>query len=177
MLGTLAFATGAMFSDLTLAWRLLSSVMPPVTAFGCDAGVTRLAQRHEIVGTAATTFGERENMVHLLGGCQLTMLPTLFAQWMRLDISVAYAFPCTTISFVGFRLTLEMIIMTRCLPLMLRAIQSVRQLGTAGVLTRPLWFLRHEVTSLGHNKSPGGLLPRGSALFWFPKYILSQRTT
>ena len=74
--------------------------MPAVAGLRSDAGVTRLAQRHEIVGTAATTFGERKDVVDLLGRRQLALLLTLLAERVRFDIAVADTLPSTTVPFV-----------------------------------------------------------------------------
>jgi len=126
---------------------LQSSVVPAITHLHRDAGVARLAQRHEIVGTAATTFGERKDVVDLLGRRQLALLLTLLAERVRFDVTVTDTLPSTTIPFIRLRLTLEMVVMVICLSLVLRAVKSVRQLRTAGVLARSLRFSGHDVTS------------------------------
>ena len=110
--------------------------------------MTGFAQRHEITRLVAAALGEREDVMNLLGGRQLAMLLALFAERVCFDEAVAYSFPSTTVSFVRLRLTLEMIVMIVRLSLMLRAVKTARQLRTAGVLARTLWFLWHEVTSV-----------------------------
>jgi len=117
-------------------------------------------------------------MMHLLGGCQLASAFTFLAEWVRLDEFISHALPCTTISLVGFRLALIMVVMMIHFLLMLCTVKAVSQLGAAGMLARALGFPWHGFTSVsGHEKSPGGLLPRGCSRFCFPDYILPQRTT
>ena len=116
--------------------------------------------------------------MHLLGGCQLASAFTFLAEWVRLDEFISHALPCTTISLVGFRLALIMVVMMIHFLLMLCTVKAVSQLGAAGMLARALGFPWHGFTSVsGHEKSPGGLLPRGCSRFCFPDYILPQRTT
>lgn len=74
--------------------------MPPVTAFCCDAGVARFAQRHEIVGTAATTFGEWKDVVDFLGRRQLALLLTLLTKRVCFDVAITDALPSTTVPLV-----------------------------------------------------------------------------
>ena len=74
--------------------------MPAVAGLRSDAGVTRLAQRHEIVGTAATTFGERKDVMYLLGGYNQSLFLTLLTEWVCFDIAVADTLPSTTVPFV-----------------------------------------------------------------------------
>ena len=110
--------------------------------------VTRLTERHEVMHIVGAALTERKHMVYLLGWRQLAMLLALFAERVCFDEAVAYSFPSTTVSFVRLRLTLEMIVMIVRLSLMLRAVKTARQLRTAGVLARALWFHWHDVTSV-----------------------------
>jgi len=131
--------------------------------------VTRLAQRHEVGGIAASAFGERENMVYLLGGCQLTLLPALLAQRVRLDVSVTDAFPSTTISFVGSRVAFVLVVMFVCRLLMLGTVLLAHGKPTAaGVGAGTLWFVWHGFTSVqGKEKATGDFssMARTSILF------------
>jgi len=106
-----------------------------------------MTQRREIALGIGTAARQREHMVYLLGGCQSTSLLAFLAERVRLDEAVADTLPCTTISFVGFRLALEMIVMIIRLSLMLRAVKTACQLRTAGMLAWSLWFSWHDVTS------------------------------
>jgi len=110
--------------------------------------VTRLTERHEIMHIVGAALTERKHMVYLLGWRQPTSLLALLAERVRLDEAVADTLPRTTVPFVRLRLTLEMIVMIVRLSLMLLAVKTVRQLRTAGVLARALWFLWHDVTSV-----------------------------
>ena len=110
--------------------------------------VTRLTERHEVMHIVGAALTERKHMVYLLGWRQPTSLLALLAERVRLDEAVADTLPRTTVPFVRLRLTLEMIVMIVRLSLMLLAVKTVRQLRTAGVLARALWFLWHDVTSV-----------------------------
>ena len=119
-----------------------------------------------IVGAALT---EREHVMYLLGGRQLASLLTLLAERVRGNVAVAYSFPSSAVPLVGLRLTLKMIVMIVRLSLMLLAVKTVRQLRTAGVLTRALWFLWHDVTSVRVKRKPCGITPTRLSRFCFPK--------
>lgn len=116
--------------------------------------MTRLAQRHEIVHVVGAALTKRENVVYLLGRSQLAMLLALFAERVCFDKAVAYSFPSTTVTLVCLRLTLEMIVVIVHLLLVLGAVKTARQLRTAGVLARALWFLWHDVTSVQAQEKP-----------------------
>ena len=84
--------------------------------------MTLLAKRHEVIHIVGAALTEREHMVYLLGGCQLTSLLAFLAERVRLDEAVANTLPATTVSFIRLRLTLEMVVMIIRLSLMLRAV-------------------------------------------------------
>ena len=90
--------------------------------------------------------------MHLLGSDELTFLLTLLAERMRLDVTVADSLPRTAISFIGFRVTLVMIVVFVNYFLMLGAVLLAYSKPTAaGVSTGTLWFVWHLVTSLSIN--------------------------
>ena len=66
-----------------------------------------------------------------------------------IHVPVTDAFPCPAVLFVPLILQL----------LMLLTKPAVRQLGTAGVGTRPRWFPWHRRTSSRHKERPTGFLP------------------
>ncbi|MPM35481.1 hypothetical protein SDC9_82074 [bioreactor metagenome] len=85
----------------------------------------------------------------LLGGCQLTLLPALLAQRVRLNVSVTDAFPSTTISFVGSRVAFVLVIMFVRRLLMLGTVLLAHGKPTAtGVGAGTFWFVWHRFTSL-----------------------------
>ena len=85
--------------------------MPAVTHLHRDAGVARLAQRHEIVGTAATTFGERKDVVDFLSRRKLALLLTLLAEWMLVDVSHPDLSPLASVPFMSVVATGEVVVL------------------------------------------------------------------
>lgn len=79
---------------------LQSSVVPAVAHLHRDAGVTAMAQRHEIVLGVGAAARERENVVDFLGRRQLALLLTLLAERVRFDVTVTDALPSTTVPLV-----------------------------------------------------------------------------
>ena len=119
--------------------------------------VTRLTERHEIMHIVGAALTERKHMVYFLGWRQPTSLLALLAERVRLDEAVADTLPASTVALVCLRLTLEVIVMMVHLLLMLGAVKTARQLRTAGVLARALWFLWHDVTSIRAQRKPCGI--------------------
>ena len=76
------------------------SFSPSVAALGSDTRVTGFAKSHEVLGIAVAALRERENVVHLLGGRQLSLLLAFLAERVRLDVAVTDSFPATAVSFV-----------------------------------------------------------------------------
>ena len=130
--------------------------MPAVTHLHSDAGVTAMAQRHEIVGTAATTFGERKDVVDFLSRRKLALLLTLLAEWMRFYITVTDTLPSTTISLIGSRVTFILVVMfVHCFLMLGAVLLTFSKPTAAGISTRTLWFVGHHFTSLlGIEKAP-----------------------
>jgi len=123
--------------------------MPPVTAFCCDAGVARFAQRHEIVGTAATTFGEWKDVVDFLGRRQLALLLTLLAERVRFDVTVTDTLPRTTVPLIGCGVALVLVVQFVHDLLMLGTVLLTHSEPTAaGVSTGTFGFVGHWFTSL-----------------------------
>lgn len=131
-----------------------SSIVPPVAALDSDSRVASFAKGHEIVLLIATTFGEREDVVDFLYGRQLTLLPTLFAERVHLDVLVTDTFPGTAILFVGLRIKLIFIVTMISFLLMLITVLVIGQPWTSWALTGALWLLGHRLTShLGETKT------------------------
>ena len=124
--------------------------MPAITHLHRDAGVTAMAQRHEIVGTAATTFGERKDVVDFLGGRQLALLLTLLAERVGLDEAVTDTLPASAVAFVGLGVPLVLVVLFVHDLLMLGTVLLTFSEPTAtGIGTGTFRFVRHRVTSLG----------------------------
>lgn len=86
------------------------SFSPPIAHLDGDAGVARLAESHKVARFIAAAFGERKDMVYLLGGCQFALLLTFLAQRVRLDVAVAGTLPCTAIPFIGCRVAFVLVV-------------------------------------------------------------------
>ena len=60
-------------------FMMASIPVPAITVQGGDAGVAGFAERHEVRLCVCSTTGQRQNMMDLFGGCQFSILLTLFA--------------------------------------------------------------------------------------------------
>ena len=107
--------------------------MPAITHLHRDAGVARLAQRHEIVGTAATTFGERKDVVDFLSRRKLALLLTLLAERVRFDVTVTDTLPRTAVPFLLYRIAVVLFVLLVNELLMLLAVAAGHQLRAAGI--------------------------------------------
>ena len=122
----------------------------------CVAGLT---EAHQIVPCVSAAFGNGQNVVNFLHRSQPTFLETLFTQRMLCGVAVADAFPRSAVLAVDIGTALELVIFAAFLHTVLFTKLSFTEVGTAGVGARAQRFLRHRFTSLGHEKSPTGLLP------------------
>lgn len=113
-------------------------------------------------------FSNRAFVVDLLGGNVESALKTQLAQRVLGDIAVADTLPCTSVSALGLRAAVISFVAFILLALMHRTISPVRQVRTAGIGAGALGFSWHvsHLASL-HKKSPAGLLPQGSRMFYF----------
>ena len=129
----------------TPSHTIVTSSTPTVTHLHGDAGVARLAQRHEIAHVVGTAARKRKLMMYF--GCRLqhTAAETVLTQRVCLNISVADAFPRTTVSAVAVWVTQVSVVIMADHFLMFRAILPGRQFCTAGIPARALWTVRHDV--------------------------------
>jgi hypothetical protein len=134
--------------------------------------VTGFAQSHEIIRFVATAFREWQDVVDLFGRHQVALLLALLAKGMQFDVSIADAFPASSVAFVGLRVSLILVVLFVHDLLMLGAVLlTFSEPTAAGVGAGTLGFIWHGYTSLsGHKKSPAGLLPQGSLRFYLPDY-------
>ena len=121
--------------------------------------VAGLAQAHEVLSCVSAAFGNGQDVVNLLYQCQPTFLETLFTQRMLCDVAVTDALPRSAVLAVDIGTALVFIVFSAFLCAVLITELSVTEIGTARVGARAQRFLRHRFTSLGHEKSPTGLLP------------------
>ena len=108
-------------------------VMPPVTAFGMDAGMAFRAKGDEIPEVAGAAFSKRNDVVHLLDGHGTSFFQALLAERMRSDVGIAYAFPRPAIALGCFRVALVPVVVPVDSLGMFLTVASFRQLRTAGI--------------------------------------------
>ena len=130
-------------------WKVLEvSPPPPVTALGCDTGVTGFAKSHEVALLVTAAFGERANVVYLLGRGEPALLFTFLTERMRFDVTVTDAFPGTTVSFVGSGVAFELVVLLCNNLLMLGAVLlAISKPTAAGVSAGTFGFVWHGFTS------------------------------
>lgn len=113
---------------------------------------------------------ERKNVVYLLRWGDPAFLLTLLAQRVRRDISVAYAFPCSTVSAARCWITVKLFISSRFLLGMFLTVPSIGKVRTAGIRARTSWTSGHRFTSFGHKKSPRKISLNGGSRHTFRWY-------
>ena len=121
--------------------------------------VAGLAQTHEVLSCVSAALRNGQNVVYFLHRSQPTFLETLFTQRMLCRIAVTDALPCSAVLTVDIGTALVFIVFAAFLRAVLLTELSVTEVVAAGVRTRSQRSLRHRFTSLGHEKSPTGLLP------------------
>ena len=98
--------------------------------------------------------------MYLFGGSEPTLFLALLTKRMQLDVAVTDTLPGTTVPFVRGRVTFILVVMfVHCLFMLGTVLLAVCKPTAAGVSAGTLWFVGHRFTSLGHTKSPTGLLP------------------
>lgn len=106
--------------------------------------------------------------MHLLRLDEPAFPLALLTKRVCIHVPVTDAFPCPSIPALGCRVPVILFVPLVLFSLMFLTEPAIRQLRTAGVGTRPLWFPWHRLTSFGHRKSPAGFLSQG----WCSSYIL-----
>ena len=83
--------------------------------------------------------------MHVFYSRQDTLCKALLTERVQLYITGAYLLPCRTVAFVFLVSPSVLFVLPVGYCFMFLAIQSVRQLQTAGVIARFLWFSWHRV--------------------------------
>ncbi|MPM27025.1 hypothetical protein SDC9_73530 [bioreactor metagenome] len=116
--------------------------------------MTGFTKSHEIALLIATPFGEREDVVDLLGMRQLALLLTLLTEWMRFDKAVADSLPTSAVTFVGLAVPLVLVVLFVHDLLVLGTVLLTNSEPTAaGVGAGTFGFVGHWFTSLGIRKA------------------------
>jgi len=110
--------------------------------------VTGFTESHEVACFIAATFGQRKDVVYLLGRSQPALFLALLAQRVCFDVTVTDTLPCTAVPPVGGRVTFDLVVMFVHQLLMLGAVLLVVCKPTAaGISTGTFGFVRHWFTS------------------------------
>ena len=115
-------------------------------------------------------FGNRHDMVYLFNGSKAAFLQAELAERVLLCIAVANALPCPAILFIDVGSAFIPIVLPSFASLMLGAVLSVSQVGTATYSARMLRPSR-QTESPPTNKSPADFIVR-EALCGFPLIII-----
>ena len=107
-----------------------------------------------------SAFGERDDVVDFLGGCQHVCLGALLTQRVYGDILVTDTFPCPAIAFACGGIALVLLVPLCLLLIMCRAEAVVRQRRTARMTARTLWFSWHIFHLQSKQKALGDQLQR-----------------
>ena len=127
-----------------------------------------VAEGHQVCFIVVAALSQRLDMMHLLRPGKSAFLLAPLTKRVCIHVPVTDAFPRPSIFSFDCRVPAILFITLVLQFLMLLAEPAVRQLGTAGVGTRSLWFPWHQLTSLsGQKESPAGFLPQGCSTFYF----------
>lgn len=129
--------------------------MPAVTSLRMYTAVAALAQRDQVVPRVCTALGKRYDVMHLLDRHHDPTLKTLLTKRMLICIGCTDTAPSPSVPTAYSRIPVVLLVAGILLFLMLLAVSSVCQVGTARPRTWSLRFIRHLPTSI-HNKSPTG---------------------
>ena len=127
-----------------------------------------VAEGHQVRFTVVAALSQRLDVMHLLrlGKPAFALAP--LTKRVCIHVPVTDAFPRPSIFSFDCRVSAVLFVSLVLQFLMLITEPPIRQFGTAGVGTRPLWFPWHRLTSLsGQKESPAGLLPQGCSVFYF----------
>ena len=103
-----------------------------VPKFQMDFVVAGTAQGHEVPGVVRSALGDGQDVVDLLRQRGASLLQTLLAQRMRRRVPLSYPPPRSAVGLVYVRVPLVGIVPPPRQFLMLCAVRSVREIGTAG---------------------------------------------
>lgn len=134
--------------------------MPAVTTLCMDTAVAAFAQRYKVIPRMRTALGQRHDVMHLLNWHDNPTPEAFLAERIFLHITCADTAPCSSIPTAYSRIPVILFVACVFLFLMFLAVPSVRQVRTARMGTRPLWFVRHKNTSSFITKAPRGFASR-----------------
>lgn len=99
--------------------------------------------------------------MNLLDRCKPALFLALLTKRMRLDVAVTDAFPCTTVAFVRFGVTLIFVVeFAHDLLVFCAVLLAVSKPTAAGVSTGSFWFVWHGKPRFqGIRKASSELLP------------------
>ena len=123
--------------------------------------VAGAAEGNKIISVVCAAVSKRQLVMHLFGWLVDAVLQALLAHGVFTDMAVTNSFPRSAVSFLGFRVTAVVVVLVVGCLFMRRAVKLtvLGKVRTARHTARPLWFCWHGFASLGHKKSPTGLLP------------------
>ena len=115
--------------------------------------------------------------MHLLRFYEPAFPLASLTKWVCIHVPVADAFPCPSIPALGCRVPVILFVPLVLFSLMFLTEPAIRQLRTAGVGTRPLWFPWHRLTSSRHKESPRRKISHEGFWLYTFSLILSYSTT
>ena len=133
--------------------------IPSFTPFCMNSGMALFAQGKQIIFLMCPTLCQRLDVMHLLRLDEPAVPLALLTKRVCIHVPVTDAFPCSSVPALGCWVPAVLFVTLVLQLLMFLTEPAIRQLGTAGVGTRPLWFPWHRLTSSRHKESPTGFLP------------------
>ena len=114
-----------------------------------------LAESHQIRPVVRAAVRQLDLVMNHVGGAESSLVFASFAQWVRRKKDRPQSFPRAGIPFGCGWVTAVLVVLLGCLLCVFIAVAACRQLGTAGVSTRFLGFVRHGSHLLrGKTKAP-----------------------
>lgn len=118
-------------------------VVPSVSSLGMDPCVTTLTQSHQVIPVMCTTFSKWQLVVYLFNGYKHSLLVTLLAEGVGLDVAVTDAFPRSSVPSPRSRVTVVLLVTLVLFPLVFLAEPSFSKVGTTGVVAGVFCFSWH----------------------------------
>ena len=150
--------------------------MPSISHLGCNAGMTGLAECHEVLLIMAAATRKRQDMVNFCRFGQPARLSAFFAKRMPGKELCPYLSPGTPIPAPGSWITAIFLILLTGQLCMFFAVPICGKLCAARIpagMFRPCWH--HDHLSLGKQKALEGFLPEGFIVHsFFASLILSD---
>ena len=141
-----------------------------------DTLVTPNAKTHQVAFIVRAAVRQRQFMMYQGSDSRFLFGEALLAKRMSLDVSVSYFFPSSAVAFAVIITSGKTLVVLLHIFSMFLAVAAFmfRQIRTAVVFIRSLWFSWHNLTSIRAIKNLRRDFLFGGCLSIFAEYIISH---